>query len=63
MRGRITRAESSEEELEAVRMGVVEENQLLEMRADKYLQDAKSLFKTVEERDYGNWYPRRIKLR
>ena len=51
VRGRITRAESSEEELEAVRMGVVEENRLLEMRADKYLQDAKSLFKTVEERD------------
>ena len=51
VRGRITRAESSEEELEAVRMGVVEENRLLEMRADRYLQDAKSLFKTVEERD------------
>ena len=51
VRGRITRAKNAEEELEAVRTGVVEENRLMEMRAERYRKDAKGLLETVEDRD------------
>ena len=51
VRGRIAKAKGPEEELEAVRTGVVEENRLLEMRAERYRRDAKGLAQTVKGRD------------
>ena len=51
VRGRIGRAKSPGEELEAVRTGVIEENQRLEMRAERYRKDVKGLSKSVGERD------------